>query len=264
MEKNNVIFDELPALLRNVGYIINVDEFDMNYFCGRDNEILKMQVILNKKIKNNILLVGNPGVGKTKIVEAYAAKNNVKNIYVVECAKLVGGCEFRGTFEQKVVDVLDYAKKYNLILFFDEMHSLINLGNSMGGMSITNILKPYLLDKEYCFIGATTLEEAKYFVEDEAFKRRFSILRLDEPSYDTLKNIKNNFENNVLGEQIIDDIHMNKILDDLNDKLPDKYFPDKLLDLLDYVYSYITITDYKNSIEDLIGEYINEQREIFN
>lgn len=72
----------------------------------------------------------------------------------------------------------------------------------MGGMSITNILKPYLLDKEYCFIGATTLEEVKFFVEDEAFKRRFSILRLDEPSYDTLKNIKNNFEEIILGKKL--------------------------------------------------------------
>lgn len=144
------------------------------------------------------------------------------------------------------------------------MHSLINLGNSMGGMSITNILKPYLLDKEYCFIGATTLEEVKFFVEDEAFKRRFSILRLDEPSYDTLKNIKNNFEEIILGKKIIQDTYMDKVLDDLKEKLPDKYFPDKMLDLLDYIYSYITTTNYNNSIEDLIGEYINEQREIFN
>lgn len=133
MEKNSNINEELPALLKNVGYMIDVEQFDGNYFCGRDEELLKMKVIFNKKIKNNILIVGNPGVGKTKIVEAYAAKYNIRNIYVVECAKLVGGCEFRGSFEQKVVDVLDYAKKYNLILFFDEMHSLINLGNSMGG-----------------------------------------------------------------------------------------------------------------------------------
>ena len=148
--------DKTTALLRNTGYMVDVENESISFFCGRKKELMKINIALNKKIKNNVLLVGNPGTGKTKLVEAFAKKNQIHNVFVVECAKLVGSTEYRGAFEQRTVDLLNYVKRYGMIVFFDEIHTLINLGKSTGGMSITDILKPYLLYEAVVFIGATT------------------------------------------------------------------------------------------------------------
>lgn len=256
--KNNSDLLKLPSLIRRSGYILDIDEQRYDYFCGRENELFKMNVIFHKIIKNNLLLIGESGVGKTKLVEEYALKNGLRNIFVVECGKLIGNSEYRGAFEQKVIDLLEYTKSYNLIIFFDEIHVLLNLGKSVGGISITDILKPYLLDENRVFIGATTTREAHYFIEDEAFKRRFSIVKVCEPNHEILKSIKRKFETDVLKRKLLNDEEFDFVVSELRAKMPNHYFPDKLIDFLDYSNSYLNMFPDSN-INKLLGEYLDDQ-----
>lgn len=249
----------LPALLKMTGYFIDVKESANSYFCGRERELFKMAVAMNKKIKNNILLIGEPGTGKTMLVEAFASTNCLHNIFVVECAKLIGTTEYRGAFEQKTTDLIEYAQNNCLILFFDEIHALINLGKSTGGMSITDILKPYLLDNQLIFIGATTTKEAHFFEEDEAFKRRFSIIKIKEPSDEELINIKKSLEKNLFSDILLSDKDMTMVLRRLREELPSMYFPDKLVDFMDYLYSYKSVQTSDACVEEVLEEFINDQ-----
>ena len=248
----------VPALLKMTGYFIDVEKSEHSYFCGRDRELFKMSVAVNKKIKNNILLIGDPGTGKTKLVEAFALANHLHNIFVVECAKLIGSTEYRGAFEQRTTELIEYAKKNALIIFFDEIHALVNLGKSTGGMSITDILKPYLLDNELIFIGATTTKESHFFAEDEAFKRRFSVVKVLEPANDELVRIKKSLEKNLFSEVILDDDHTLRVLNRLREDLPSMFFPDKLIDFMDHLYSYKSIKASKICLEEVLDEFIND------
>lgn len=252
--------EKTPALLKTTGYIVDADKKSNSFFCGRENELLKMNIAINKKIKNNIMLVGNPGTGKTRLVEEFAVKNGIHNVFVVECAKLIGSTEYRGAFEQRTTDLLRYAKSCGLIIFFDEIHTLINLGKSTGGMSITDILKPYLTDEEMVFMGATTLKEYLYFAEDEAFKRRFSVIRIDEPADDELVLIKASLERNVFGEQLLSDSDTVNAVNQLRKALPTMYFPDKLIDFLDYLYSYRSISQSDVNYSDVLAEFIADHK----
>lgn len=252
--------EKMPALLKMSGYLIDAETKRNSFFCGRENELLKMNVAMNKKIKNNIMLVGDPGTGKTRLVEEFAVRYGLHNVFVVECAKLIGSTEYRGAFEQRTTDLLKYAKSCGLIIFFDEIHTLINLGKSTGGMSITDILKPYLLDEELVFIGATTRKEVRYFAEDEAFKRRFSIIRMDEPSTVELIGIKHALEENVFGEPLLNDCDTKMVITQLSTMLPTMFFPDKLIDFLDYLYSYKKILKRDVVLQDVLNEFIEDQK----
>ena len=250
--------ENTPALLKMSGYIIDAEKRSNSFFYGRANELLKMKVAINKKIKNNIMLVGHPGTGKTRLVEEFAIRNELHNIFVVECAKLIGSTEYRGAFEQRTTDLLKYAKSCGFIVFFDEIHTLINLGKSTGGMSITDILKPYLLDEDLIFIGATTYREYLYFSEDEAFKRRFSIIRINEPSTDELVKIKYTLEENIFKDHLLNDIESEMVIKQLAETLPTAYFPDKLIDFLDYLYAYKKITQQNPDINILLNDFIED------
>lgn len=250
--------DKMPALLKQSGYIINAQNSANSFFYGRKQELLKMDICSNKKIKKNILLVGKPGTGKTTLVEEFAIRKQLHNIYVVECAKLIGSTEYRGSFEQRIVDLLKYAKEFGLIVFFDEIHTLINLGKSTGGMSITDILKPYLLDKEMMFIGATTFKEFQIFTEDEAFKRRFSIIKVKEPVDEELIEIKKSIEATVFFDKILTDEETLFVISELRKKLPMMFFPDKLIDFLDFMYSYKTVADSNITLIAVLNEFIND------
>lgn len=251
-------FTNLPPAIMKLGYIIEPCK-EKYKFTPRNNEINKMKVIINKKIKNNILLVGNPGTGKTTLVNMFAETYNLNNIFVVECLRLMNGTELRGSLEKKIIELLNFALEYNLILFFDEMHSLINLGKVEGGLSLTDILKPYLSMNKITFIGATTLKESKLLFLDEAFKRRFSVVYIKEPDFGLLLQIKNELENNYFKNKLLNKSETIQVIKLLKNKLKKLYFPDKFVDFLDYLNSLYDLKyniNYKISLRD----YINEQR----
>lgn len=253
--------NKLPTSLNKMGHLIQIDSSSMLFFYGRERELSKMQVIQNKRIKNNILIVGSPGTGKTSLVEAYARKYGIKNIFVVECARLISDTEYRGAFEQKIVELMKFAMAMNLVLFFDELHVLLQLGKAQGGISITDILKPYLLDENLCFIGATTIKEAQLLMEDEAFKRRFTSIVLTEPREEQLVAIKDMFEQNVVKQApLFGKSQTLSLIQELRERLPSQHFPDKLVDFLDYMYAFYSVANKTEKYTDILEEYINDQR----
>ncbi len=213
---------------------------------GRDEEITRMMQILIRKTKNNPMLLGEPGVGKTALVEGLAQriqKGEVptslqnKRLIALDMSALIAGAKYRGEFEDRLKAVIDEVKESgNIILFIDEIHTIVGAGASEGSMDAANILKPALARGELHTIGATTLKEyRKYFEKDAALQRRFLPINLDEPtvnqSLQILRGIKERLET-----------HHNVTITDsalvaaarLSDRyIADRFLPDKAIDLID-------------------------------
>jgi len=213
---------------------------------GRDEEITRMMQILIRKTKNNPMLLGEPGVGKTALVEGLAQRiqsGNVptslqnKRLIALDMSALIAGAKYRGEFEDRLKAVIDEVKESgNIILFIDEIHTIVGAGASEGSMDAANILKPALARGELHTIGATTLKEyRKYFEKDAALQRRFLPITLDEPtvnqSLQILRGIKERLET-----------HHNVTITDsalvaaakLSDRyIADRFLPDKAIDLID-------------------------------
>lgn len=213
---------------------------------GREKQIARMITILSRRMKNNPILIGEPGVGKTAIVEGLAQKianEEVpahlldKRIVLLDMAALVAGTKFRGEFEQRLKSVIDEAKKDdNLILFVDEMHLIVGAGSAEGSMDAANILKPALARGQIRLIGATTLEEYRKNIEkDAAFERRLQPVVVPEPSIaDTkaiLRGLKSYYEKHH-GVTISDDI-IDEVVYMAERYINDRFMPDKALDVLD-------------------------------
>ena len=213
---------------------------------GRDEEITRMMQILIRKTKNNPMLLGEPGVGKTALVEGLAQRISDgdvptslenKKVIALDMSALIAGAKYRGEFEDRLKAVVDEVKKSgNIILFIDEIHTIVGAGASEGSMDAANILKPALARGELHTIGATTLKEyRKYFEKDAALQRRFLPINLDEPtvnqSLQILRGIKERLET-----------HHNVSITDsalvaaakLSDRyIADRFLPDKAIDLID-------------------------------
>ena len=213
---------------------------------GRDEEITRMMQILIRKTKNNPMLLGEPGVGKTALVEGLAQRINEgkvptslqnKRVIALDMSALIAGAKYRGEFEDRLKAVIDEVKENgNIVLFIDEIHTIIGAGASEGSMDAANILKPALARGELHTIGATTLKEyRKYFEKDTALQRRFLPINLDEPtvnqSLQILRGIKERLET-----------HHNVTITDsalvaaarLSDRyIADRFLPDKAIDLID-------------------------------
>ena len=213
---------------------------------GRDTEIERVIQILSRRTKNNPCLIGEPGVGKTAIAEGLAlriASGNVpqrlrhKEIQLLDLTALVAGTQFRGQFESRIKGLVSEIKESgNIILFIDEVHSLVGTGDSEGTMNAANILKPALSRGEVQVIGATTFNEyRKYIEKDSALERRFQPVKVGEPtiaqSIEVIAGVKEYYENH--HRVIVDDDIVRKTVVLSERYITDRFLPDKAIDLLD-------------------------------
>ncbi len=246
---------------------------------GRNNEIERIIEILSRRTKNNPVLLGEPGVGKTAVVEGLAQiiiANKVpevlknKRVLSLDMSSMVAGAKYRGDFEERLKKSLQEIKKAgNIILFIDELHTIIGAGAAEGAMDAANILKPLLSRGEVQIIGATTLNEyRKYIEKDAALERRFQTVIIDEPTkedtIEILKGLKDRYEAH----------HKVKITDDainaavnLSQRyISDRFLPDKAIDLIDEACSKIklktvTAPDILNDLDEKIKKLSKEKEE---
>ena len=230
-------------------------------FVLRNNYIEKIKYILSKKQKNNPLLIGNAGVGKTAIVEGLSEILKDVSIYQLDLGSIVAGTKYRGELEEKLTKAMEYIKRKKAILFIDEIHNIVGAGSNDGSLDIANILKPYLSRSDIKLIGATTLDEYyRHIDKDKALSRRFQNVFIDEPTeketYVILKEIKASYEeyhNVKYSDQILQEIIEKSKL-----YLVRRSFPDKAIDVMDEVML-VEILVEENSklidetIEDLTG-----------
>jgi len=214
---------------------------------GRDEEIRSITRVLSRKTKNNPVLIGEPGVGKTAIVEGLAlriVKGDVpsslkgKTIWELDMASLVAGAKYRGEFEERLKNVLNEVKKSegDIIMFIDEIHLIVGSGSAEGAMDTSNILKPLLARGEIHVIGATTLNEyRKYIEKDGALERRFQKIKVEEPTVEDtitiLRGLKERFE--IHHGVTIQDKSLISAATLSNRYITDRYLPDKAIDLID-------------------------------
>lgn len=248
----------LKSIGRNLNELAIKKEFDP--VIGREKEITRIIEILKRKNKNNPLLLGEAGVGKTSVVEELASritKNLVpdflkgKTIYEVNLSSVIAGTKYRGEFEEKLTKLINELEtNNNLILFIDEIHTLVGAGGAEGAIDASNILKPALARGKLSLIGATTLKEYTSSIEkDKALDRRFEPLLINEPNYDEtlyiLKKIKPNYEK-------YHNVKIPNNIIELTAKLSDKYIknrnnPDKSIDILDEICAITSLVEKKTT-----------------
>jgi ATP-dependent Clp protease ATP-binding subunit ClpC len=229
----------------------------LNNVFGRDVEIATLAETILRKTKNNIILIGDPGVGKTAIVEGLAYKIMadettplLKNKIVISLnmASMIAGTKYRGQFEQRFQGLLDELKKnLNYIVFIDEIHTMIGAGNGEGALDVANMLKPALARGEITCIGATThAEYKKLFEKDGALKRRFEALTIEEPNKEQTKKIL--MSSKIQFEQFHGVIYSEEIIEDIiflcEKYIPYRKFPDKAFDIIDLLGSKAKITSF--------------------
>lgn len=231
-----------------------------------DNYLKRMLVILNKKYKNNPLLVGDAGVGKTAIVEGfakYAYQNNLDyEILTLNLSQMLSNTKYRGDFESRMDEAMNYISSHeNAILFIDEIHTIIGTGSSENSLDVANILKPYLARADIKIIGATTIDEyQKTIFKDKALRRRFDLINVLEPTLDVTKKIllglKPSYED--FHKIKLDDDLISYLCDEADAKIHNKKRPDKCIDILDEMLSYAKINNYK-ATSDLVDHIIDDR-----
>lgn len=231
-----------------------------------DNYLKRMLVILNKKYKNNPLLVGDAGVGKTAIVEGfakYAYQNNLDyEILTLNLSQMLSNTKYRGDFESRMDEAMNYISSHeNAVLFIDEIHTIIGTGSSENSLDVANILKPYLARADIKIIGATTIEEyQKTIFKDKALRRRFDLINVLEPTLDVTKKIllglKPSYED--FHKIKLDDNLILYLCDEADKKIHNKKRPDKCIDILDEMLSYAKINNYEVT-SDLVNHIIDDR-----
>ena len=241
---------------------------------GRDDEIRRVLQILSRRTKNNPILVGEPGVGKTAISEGIAQKivngqvpENLKSktVYSLDMGALIAGAKYQGEFEERlkgvVKEVVDSAGE--IILFIDEIHTLVGAGRSSGAMDASNILKPALARGELRTIGSTTLDEyQKYFETDKALERRFQMVMVDEPSpaesISILRGLKEKYENH--HKVRIEDDALIAAVNLSHRYITNRFLPDKAIDLVDEAASKLRLE--MNSVPEPIDDLNSRIRQL--
>ncbi len=249
--------EEKYQALRKYGRILNdeVREGKLDPVIGREEEIRRVLQVLSRRTKNNPVLIGEPGVGKTAIVEGIAqmivsgdVPDNLKNkiVVILDIGALVAGTQFRGQFEERLKAVIKEVADSDgqIILFIDEIHTLIGAGATQGSMDAANILKPALARGELRCIGATTLDEyQKYIEKDPALERRFQKVFIDEPSVEEtisiLRGLKEKYE--VHHGVKISDSAIVAAAELSHRYITDRFLPDKAIDLIDEAASKIKL-----------------------
>ena len=267
---NNLQF--LPKFASNLNELASSGKLDP--VIGRDDEIRRVLQILSRRTKNNPILVGEPGVGKTAISEGIAQKivdgnvpENLKDrkVYSLDMGALIAGAKYQGEFEERLKGVVKEVvdSQGEIILFIDEIHTLVGAGKTSGAMDASNILKPALARGELRTIGSTTLDEyQKYFETDKALERRFQMVMVDEPgpaeSISILRGLKEKYENH----------HRVKIEDDAliaavnlsHRYISNRFLPDKAIDLVDEAASKLRLE--MNSVPEPIDELNSKIRQL--
>ncbi len=251
-------------------YAINLNERartgKLDPVVGRDEEIRRILQILTRRTKNNPIMIGEPGVGKTAIAEGIAhriIRGDVpqdlksKTIYSLDMGALIAGAKYKGEFEERLKSVVNevVSSDGEIVLFIDEIHTLVGAGKSEGAMDAANILKPALARGELRAIGATTLNEyQKYFEKDKALERRFQVVMVDEPdredSISILRGVREKYEAH--HKVIIRDEAIIAAVDLSTRYITDRFLPDKAIDLIDEAASRLRLQ--MNSVPDEIDE----------
>ena len=294
MEKVKVkpkVYDSPNTVLGKYGTNLTqlAKDGELNPVIGRDKELLQLVRTLSKRKKNNPLIIGEAGVGKTALVNALAIKiaegdinEHLKNKAIIEVsvASLVSGTQYRGDFEDKLTQLLQETKDNpDVLLFIDEIHTILGAGTiGEGSLDASNILKPALANGDLSLIGATTIKEyRRYFEKDAAFERRFQPILVEEPSAEDtiiiLKGLKENYEE-YHGVKISDDAIEDTVYLSIR-YMPDRNLPDKALDVIDEACSrklvpdlhistsndgnMVTSEDVKKIITDLTGIPVTEE-----
>ena len=259
-------------------YSINLNEAarsgKLDPVIGRDEEIRRVLQILSRRTKNNPILIGEPGTGKTAIAEGLAHRiirgdvpENLKSkeIYSLDMGALIAGAKYKGEFEERLKSVVNEVIKSDgeIILFIDEIHTLIGAGKSEGAMDAANILKPALARGELRSIGATTLDEyQKYFEKDKALERRFQTVMVNEPSesdsISILRGLKERYENHhkvrIKDEAIIAAVQLS------HRYISDRFLPDKAIDLMDEAAAKLRME--VNSVPEELDEIIRRTKQL--
>ncbi|MBQ5958256.1 MAG: AAA family ATPase [Bacteroidales bacterium] len=244
-QNNNNKFESLNRYAKNLNELAKAGKLDP--VIGRDEEIRRVLQILSRRTKNNPILIGEPGVGKTAIVEGLAQRvvngdvpENLKNktVFSLDMGALIAGAKYQGEFEERLKSVIKEVvdSSGDVVLFIDEIHTLVGAGATGGAMDAANILKPALSRGELQCIGATTLKEyQQYFEKDKALERRFQIVMVDEPdeasAISILRGLKERYENHhhirILDEAIVAAVQLSVRY------ISDRFLPDKAIDLID-------------------------------
>jgi ATP-dependent Clp protease ATP-binding subunit ClpC len=286
--KNTSKFSELAASFRLSKMAKKIGEENLKFFCkdltskkfqnkinpfvGRKKEIDRIINILGRKDKNNPLLLGEPGVGKTAVIEGLASKifqkevpTNLqsKRILSLDLAKIISGTMFRGEFEGRLKSLIEEIEQNpNNILFIDEIHTIIGLGSTTGSMDGASILKPVLASGNFQCIGSTTFDAYRKVIEgDPAFERRFRVVKIEEPktleAIEILRGVRKNYEDfhqiQIADEAIIAAVKLSERF------IPEKFLPDKALDLIDETASYVR-TNKKN--DEQLQKIINLEKKV--
>ena len=250
------------GVLSEFGKVLNDEATDKIYL--RDKEITNIMEILLRKNKNNPLLIGHAGVGKTALVKELARRIKFgdvpvelkdKKIISVQVSSLISGTKYRGEFEARVNDLIkECIKNKNIILFIDEIHTIMKTGSSEGAIDAGNILKPYLCNGEIKIIGATTISEYnEYIKKDQALLRRFTPIMVNEPSLKDMEFILNKVKKSYeeyyklkINKNIV-----NYIISNTDKYMPNLYNPDKSIEVLDTVCSKKILDNYVNKSKDM-------------
>jgi ATP-dependent Clp protease ATP-binding subunit ClpB len=259
-------------------YAVNLNERarqgKLDPVIGRDEEIRRVLHILARRTKNNPILVGQPGVGKTAIIEGLAHRIvegdvpedlRVKEIYALDMGALIAGAKYQGEFEERLKAVVNevISSEGNIFLFIDEIHTLIGAGKGQGAMDAANILKPALARGELRAIGATTLDEyQKYFEKDKALERRFQMIMVDEPNEENaisiLRGLKDRYENyhkiNITDAAVVSAVQLSTRY------ITDRYLPDKAIDLIDEAAAKLRLE--MNSVPEELDEVERKIRQL--